>query len=156
MTGGQPLRPSDEGSAGPSQEGNPEPDAESLHPIQRQYGERVIDTLRDLVAFGEMAATDVVSHGKDAYDDSRLIRLAAEAVAHRLGEAVARLTDKDSLAPSELAFTIDHPEIPWRAMKGMRNIVAHDYGGIDYEMLWNALAERVPADIARIRQILGD
>jgi len=29
-----------------------------------------------------------------------------------------------------------HPEIPWKKMYGLRNIVSHEYFGIDYEMIW--------------------
>jgi len=28
------------------------------------------------------------------------------------------------------------PEIPWRKMYGLRNLIAHEYFGIDYEMIW--------------------
>jgi len=29
-----------------------------------------------------------------------------------------------------------YPEIPWRKMYGLRNLIAHEYFGIDYEMIW--------------------
>lgn len=29
-----------------------------------------------------------------------------------------------------------HSEMPWRKMYGLRNIVSHEYFGIDYEMIW--------------------
>lgn len=29
-----------------------------------------------------------------------------------------------------------HSEIPWRAIRGMRNVVAHEYGKIDVETVW--------------------
>lgn len=33
-------------------------------------------------------------------------------------------------------FKVDHSEIPWRAICGMRNVVAHEYGKIDVETVW--------------------
>lgn len=33
-------------------------------------------------------------------------------------------------------FKDDHSEIPWRAIRGMRNVVAHEYGRIDVETVW--------------------
>lgn len=33
-------------------------------------------------------------------------------------------------------FKDNHSEIPWRAIRGMRNVVAHEYGKIDVETVW--------------------
>jgi len=29
-----------------------------------------------------------------------------------------------------------YPEIPWKKMYGLRNLITHKYFGIDYEMIW--------------------
>jgi uncharacterized protein with HEPN domain len=29
-----------------------------------------------------------------------------------------------------------YPEIPWKKMYGLRNLITHEYFGIDYEMIW--------------------
>ena len=34
--------------------------------------------------------------------------------------------------------------IPWSNIKGMRNIVAHDYGSIDEGLLWETATEDIP------------
>lgn len=34
--------------------------------------------------------------------------------------------------------------IPWSNIKGMRNIVAHDYGSVDEELLWETATEDIP------------
>ena len=33
-------------------------------------------------------------------------------------------------------FKSTHTDIPWTAIRGMRNIVAHEYGNIDFEIVW--------------------
>ena len=33
-------------------------------------------------------------------------------------------------------FKTAHKQIPWRAIRGMRNVVAHEYGKIDVETVW--------------------
>lgn len=116
-----------------------------MNPAGR-YGHRTIRILRDLLAFSE-AASRLVARGKIAYDADEALHLAAEAILHKVGEAVARLPDE---------FVNAHSEVPWRAMKGMRNIVAHAYEQVDYEMIWNALSIRLPAEIEHIRAILNE
>jgi uncharacterized protein with HEPN domain len=108
--------------------------------------DRVARTLRDLLAFAAMAER-LVRRGRAAYDQEEALRLASEAILHKIGEAVARLPDD---------FIDSHPEIPWRAMRATRNLVAHRYEQVDHEILWNALVQRLPEHAQRIRAILED
>lgn len=41
-------------------------------------------------------------------------------------------------------FKNNNTDIPWREIRGMRNIVAHEYGHIDYEIVWETLEDGVP------------
>lgn len=109
------------------------------------YGRRVRDVLVDLVEFTDMAARLVVK-GRTSYDQEETSRLAAEAICHRIGEAVARLPD---------AFINDHRDIEWRKIRGMRNIIAHSYARVDHGILWNALDQRMPELAAYARDLLS-
>ncbi|NLW69989.1 MAG: DUF86 domain-containing protein [Eubacteriaceae bacterium] len=40
-----------------------------------------------------------------------------------------------------------HPQMPWRDIKLMRNVVAHSYGSFNTELLW----ETVTADIPNLK-----
>lgn len=53
----------------------------------------------------------------------------------QIGELVTKL-DED--------FTKRHSDIPWRQIKGLRNIYAHDYDIIDNDMIWEAITEEIP------------
>ena len=49
------------------------------------------------------------------------------------------------------------PEIPWRAIKDMRNICAHTYGDIDIETVWDTITNDIPAfrnECERILEII--
>lgn len=53
----------------------------------------------------------------------------------QIGELVCRLSEE---------FKEQHPEIPWHAIRGMRNFHAHDYENIDLEIVWDAPTEDIP------------
>ena len=37
-----------------------------------------------------------------------------------------------------------YPDIPWRKMYGLRNIVTHEYFGVDYEVIWEIAKNDLP------------
>jgi uncharacterized protein with HEPN domain len=37
------------------------------------------------------------------------------------------------------------PQVPFRAMRGMRNIIIHDYGEVDLELVWKTAKNDIPA-----------
>jgi uncharacterized protein with HEPN domain len=74
-------------------------------------------------------------------------RAAFERVMEILGEAVKRL-------PPEL--TARYPAVDWRGIAGMRDRVSHGYDAIDYGLLWQSVATRVPGLLATVEQMLKD
>lgn len=44
--------------------------------------------------------------------------------------------------------------IPWQAIRGMRNLHAHDYENVDLEIVWNTLLEDIPALKKRLEKIV--
>lgn len=41
-------------------------------------------------------------------------------------------------------FKEEHSQIDWRAIMGLRNIIAHEYGNVDHETLWEIVSEDIP------------
>lgn len=64
-----------------------------------------------------------------------------------MGEIVTVLTHKDP------EFLAAHSEIPWRYMKGMRNIIAHGYFELDFVIVWETATESVPELLVQLNQI---
>lgn len=53
----------------------------------------------------------------------------------QIGELTRDLTD---------SFKEEYPDIPWRSIRGFRNIVAHKYGTVDTYMLWDIVKNDIP------------
>jgi uncharacterized protein with HEPN domain len=50
-------------------------------------------------------------------------------------------------------FENNSPGIPWRAMAGLRNHIAHDYFGLDKEMVWQTAAVDLPILAEQLRRL---
>jgi len=48
------------------------------------------------------------------------------------------------------------PNIPWRRMIGLRNIVSHAYFGVDLELIWEIVSKNLPGLEAKIKNMLKD
>jgi len=52
-----------------------------------------------------------------------------------IGEASKHIPEK---------ITIQYFEIPWKKMYALRNIISHEYFGLDYEMIWQIAKNELP------------
>lgn len=47
-----------------------------------------------------------------------------------------------------------HKEIPWRAMKGLRNRIVHEYGNVDLSVVYDTVRNDIPFLLRNIEGIL--
>jgi uncharacterized protein with HEPN domain len=53
-------------------------------------------------------------------------------------------------------FKRDHTNIEWIKIKGFRNIVAHDYFGIDAEEVWQIIKNKIPDLKSEIKRLIDE
>lgn len=49
-----------------------------------------------------------------------------------------------------------YPQLPWSEMIGMRNVLIHDYVGVDEAVLWRTIQEDLPSLCETIKLVLAD
>jgi uncharacterized protein with HEPN domain len=83
----------------------------------------------------------------EEYQSNRMMRSAVERHIEIIGKAARRISD---------ATRQSHPEVPWRAIVGQRNVLAHQYDEVVHEAIWAIATRRIPELIAAIRLLLPD
>jgi len=51
---------------------------------------------------------------------------------------------------------IKYPQISWKEMAGMRDILIHEYFGVDYNLVWDVIMDDIPTLEKKIQAILKD
>lgn len=73
--------------------------------------------------------------GADEFFDNQLVFDATLMNFILLGEVVTKISQ-----PTQDQF----PKIPWRKVKNFRNIIAHNYFGVDAEEVWEIVQKYLP------------
>lgn len=81
----------------------------------------------------------------EQYKADRKTRDAVERNFEIIGEAAARLPEE---------FRLDNNEVEWRIIKDFRNVIIHDYFGINNEIVWNAIQKHLPVLLLKINALV--
>ncbi|MBI3967054.1 MAG: DUF86 domain-containing protein [Chloroflexi bacterium] len=73
--------------------------------------------------------------GRDSLSGDARTQAAVLRRLQTLAESTQRVSD---------ALKSRHPEIDWRAIAGFRNVVVHDYLGIDLDLVWRIVERNLP------------
>jgi uncharacterized protein with HEPN domain len=114
-----------------------------LNPPERDFGDYLDDILenaRKLKSFiAGLSFEEFQADEKTQYAIMRAIEV--------IGEATKRLPNH---------FRERHPDIPWRNMAGMRDILIHQYEGVDPSVLYATAAREIDVVIERLPGIIDE
>jgi uncharacterized protein with HEPN domain len=94
------------------------------------------------------ALTRVFDYTRDGHGDFLTDPRTQDAVLRKLeiiGEAVKHLSAE---------LRAENNDIPWRQIAGMRDMLIHDYFGVDLELVWNVVERDLPALKLRVDELL--
>ncbi len=93
------------------------------------------------------AAADAVGllKGKSESDFSHQLACAMCLVI--IGEATARIEKR---SPS---FVAAHSDWPWHKVRGLRNLIVHDYDKLELPIIWLTVTESLPTLLAKIEEL---
>ncbi|MEW6094345.1 MAG: DUF86 domain-containing protein [Chloroflexota bacterium] len=83
--------------------------------------------------------------GEKAFMDSDLIQDAVIRNLQTLAESATRISDE---------LQEKHPEVDWFKIRGFRNVLVHDYLGVDLKRVWNILENDLPRLKAAVEKML--
>ncbi len=105
----------------------------------RLYLEHILDRIRRI--------EDYTKGDKNRFMESTLVQDAVTRNLQTMAESTQRLSD---------ALKSSNPSVDWSAISGFRNILVHDYLGLDLERLWGVVERRLPLLKAETERMLED
>lgn len=91
--------------------------------------------MEDISRLLSIGAT-IVDRGEDTFFDDPVLQAAAKSVIVDLHAAFELLPER---------VRREHPSVPWQQVKAMRNLIAHEYDVVDFEVVWRVLSVELPA-----------
>jgi uncharacterized protein with HEPN domain len=49
---------------------------------------------------------------------------------------------------------VNYPEIPWVDIRGMRNVIIHEYFQVNLEIIWETIQTDLPSLLLQLRELL--
>jgi len=99
-----------------------------------------------MIEAAESAAQFLVGRSRDDLDRDEMLLFAVVHAIEIIGEAASRVS------PEARAGT---PEVPWNAIRLMRNRLIRGYADIDPEVVWATATAEVPAVLPLLRALVG-
>lgn len=100
--------------------------------------------MEDIARHGEECLNYLEGVERAEFLRDRRLQLVVERLLQIIGEAANGLSE-------EAHQRIDYD---WRAVRGLRNVLAHRYGAVEPERIWGVVRNRLPDLVAKVRRSL--
>ncbi len=101
--------------------------------------------LLDILEAARLAQTFVEDVDQNLFEQDLMRQSAVMRQIEVMSEATKRLSEE---------FRANHPNILWRNIAGMRDILIHAYDHVDLDEVWNAATISIPALIRQLEPLL--
>jgi uncharacterized protein with HEPN domain len=95
----------------------------------------VVELLRDIGREAEFLQAQSAKLDLEGFLGDEVLKRAFVRAVEVIGEAAKKL-------PADTRA--DFPSIEWKKIAGMRDRLIHDYGGVDYAIVWDVATTKVP------------
>ncbi len=110
-----------------------------------QPEERDLAYLWDMLDAGKAVMEFIADQTYHDYASDRKLRNAIERNIEIIGEAANKVSK---------SFQKNNPQIPWGKIIAQRNVIAHEYGEIEDELLWRVAKQHVPELVSQMARLL--
>jgi len=100
--------------------------------------------LDDLIEAGKAILSYVDNISFEEFKTDRMRQSAVIREFEIIGEAVGKLPDE---------LKMSSPDVAWQDIKDFRNLLAHEYFGVDLEIVWQVVQANLPALIRQVEAL---
>ena len=106
----------------------------------------------------ELRLLDIIDHADNVIEQCEGETRQAFAADRRLHQAVlySLVVIGEAAANLPELLTAAMPTVPWPRVRGFRNLVVHEYFGVQMDEVWRAATQRVPVLRAEVWRVLQE
>lgn len=105
----------------------------------RMYLTHILECIQNIETY--------LPNGKEDYFSSKMIQDAVIRNLEIIGEATKKTSNE---------LKLENSNLPWEEMAGLRNVLIHEYFGVDNKIVWNVVEKELPQLKKNITELLDN